>query len=163
MLPSIYADACYIDDVMTFFRPVLYHPSGVALRDESHQWPSQYKLWGKTSNMWRHFRDMQPEWSEVDNIINFWVRSGCSPLPPINHPHCRSCNACLRVWYPRGGKQRLAGVQSHFCIPVFFLNPTGLREGPTTDEREVFWMTVVRLPTMKQSIQSCTKTSGKIS
>jgi hypothetical protein len=25
-------------------RPVLYHPSGVALRDETHVWPNQYKL-----------------------------------------------------------------------------------------------------------------------
>ena len=56
-------------------RPVLYHPSGISLRDGSMPIdgrvarPHQFKLFGKIANMWRAFKDMQPVWSEVDAII----------------------------------------------------------------------------------------------
>jgi hypothetical protein len=75
-------------------RPVLYHPSGVALRDEQHAWPAQYKLWGKTANMWRHFADMQPLWSEVDAQCSGFTRilySWMIWIPPLlasSQPAC---------------------------------------------------------------------------
>ena len=56
-------------------RSVLYHPSGISLRDGSMPIdggvarPHQFKLFGKIANMWRAFKDMQPVWSEVDAII----------------------------------------------------------------------------------------------
>lgn len=65
-------------------RPVLYHPSGIALADgASEQSDSntvarkrgvkQYRLFSKIANMWRTFADMQPVWSEVQAIIDYWA------------------------------------------------------------------------------------------
>eukprot|EP00038_Savillea_parva_P001808 m.107573 g.107573 ORF g.107573 m.107573 type:complete len:452 (+) comp10626_c0_seq3:148-1503(+) len=54
-------------------RPVLYHPSGIALREGGEGVDLQYKLFGRIANMWRHYNDMQPVWSEVAAIIDFWA------------------------------------------------------------------------------------------
>lgn len=56
-------------------RPVLYHPSGIALHEEGERIEGgpQYRLFAKTANLWRHFKDMQPVWSEVSSIIEFWA------------------------------------------------------------------------------------------
>ena len=62
-------------------RPVLYHPSGIALKDTHLHTPTQYKLMGRVANMWRHFADMQPAWSDVERIIDFWGADD-----PTEHP-----------------------------------------------------------------------------
>eukprot|EP01051_Picozoa_sp_SAG22_P011263 SAG22_NODE_1067_length_5742_cov_15.152224_5_plen_74_part_00 len=53
-------------------RPVLYHPSGIALADHNDH-PKQYRLFSKVANMWRTYKDMQPVWTEVQAIIDYWA------------------------------------------------------------------------------------------
>ena len=58
-------------------RPVLYHPSGCMLSAGAghgkQNSPRQYRLFSSTANMWRTYKDMQPVWSEVNDIIEFWA------------------------------------------------------------------------------------------
>jgi hypothetical protein len=61
-------------------RPVLYHPSGIALRQNEGDrhggqgpHPHQFRLYSKIANMWRAYKDMQPVWSEVNQIIDYWA------------------------------------------------------------------------------------------
>lgn len=51
-------------------RPVLYHPSGITLHDKG---PKQYRLYSKMANMWRTYTDMEPEWSQVQKVIDYWA------------------------------------------------------------------------------------------
>ena len=62
-------------------RPVLYHPSGIALKDDHLHTPTQYQLMARTANMWRHFADMQPVWSEVNKIIEYWAADNDTAHP----------------------------------------------------------------------------------
>ena len=79
-------------------RPVLYHPSGIALADGAADGATgeasasdmiaagaigvkQYRLFAKVANMWRTFADMQPIWSEVQAIIDYWAADD-----PETHP-----------------------------------------------------------------------------
>ena len=90
-------------------RPVLFHPSGIALADSvsrefedsadpipSSQGDSaaapvevaarnegvkQYRLFAKIANQWRTYKDMQPIWSEVQDIIDYWAADD-----PETHP-----------------------------------------------------------------------------
>ena len=76
-------------------RPVLYHPSGIALADgvdaagssageiiaAGAKGVKQYRLFAKVANMWRTFADMQPIWSEVQAIIDYWAADD-----PETHP-----------------------------------------------------------------------------
>jgi hypothetical protein len=79
-------------------RPVLYHPSGIALADGAVdrtdagtsasdmiatrvKGVKQYRLFAKIANMWRTFADMQPIWSEVQAIIDYWAADD-----PETHP-----------------------------------------------------------------------------
>ena len=71
-------------------RPVLYHPSGISLRDNAGDprggpgpHPHQFKLYAKIANMWRAYKDMQPAWSEVDDIINYWAADNESAHPRL--------------------------------------------------------------------------------
>ena len=69
-------------------RPVLYHPSCIALL--SHK--PQYKLFGKVANMWRHSADMQPSWHEVNKIIDFWAADS-------NDSHLQTYPNETQNWY----------------------------------------------------------------
>ena len=71
-------------------RPVLYHPSGISLRDDPHDprggpgpHPHQFKLYSKIANMWRAFKDMQPNWSEVNDIIDYWAADNATHHPKL--------------------------------------------------------------------------------
>eukprot|EP00040_Diaphanoeca_grandis_P005739 m.34278 g.34278 ORF g.34278 m.34278 type:complete len:475 (-) comp16955_c0_seq1:136-1560(-) len=54
-------------------RPVLYHPSGLALEEIGSGRAVQYRLFAKIANMWRSYADMQASWVEVNKIIDFWA------------------------------------------------------------------------------------------
>ena len=71
----------FLDGGRATGRPVLYHPSGIALKDTHLHTPTQYKLMGRIANMWRHFADMQPVWSEVVSIIDFWAADNATTHP----------------------------------------------------------------------------------
>ena len=69
-------------------RPVLYHPSGISLRQNSGDrrggpgpHPHQFRLYSKIANMWRAYKDMQPEWNEVNEIIEYWAADNESGHP----------------------------------------------------------------------------------
>ena len=71
-------------------RPVLYHPSGISLRDNKHDprggpgpHPHQFKLYSRVANMWRAYKDMQPEWSEVNDIIEYWAADNETAHPRL--------------------------------------------------------------------------------
>jgi hypothetical protein len=74
---------------------VLYHPSGIALADGDNSYAAsaaedaaapqkgvkQYRLFAKIANMWRTYKDMQPVWTEVQAIIDYWAADD-----PETHP-----------------------------------------------------------------------------
>ena len=73
-------------------RPVLFHPSGIALADSvsrefedsvaaRNEGVKQYRLFAKIANQWRTYKDMQPIWSEVQDIISYWAADD-----PETHP-----------------------------------------------------------------------------
>lgn len=74
-------------------RPVLYHPSGISLRDDGPRpgvnpdgavgKPHQFKLFARIANQWRAARDMQPEWSEVLSIIDYWAADNETTHPKL--------------------------------------------------------------------------------
>jgi hypothetical protein len=41
----------------------------------------QYRLFAKIANMWRTFADMQPIWSEVQAIIDYWAADDSETHP----------------------------------------------------------------------------------
>ena len=73
-------------------RPVLFHPSGIALADSvsrefedsvaaRNEGVKQYRLFAKIANQWRTYKDMQPIWSEVQDIVDYWAADD-----PETHP-----------------------------------------------------------------------------
>eukprot|EP01046_Picozoa_sp_COSAG06_P002952 COSAG06_NODE_109_length_23526_cov_4.928843_8_plen_167_part_00 len=53
-----------------------YRGTATLLHDNDttgHPHPHQFKLYGKIANQWRAFKDMQPSWSQIEAIIDYWA------------------------------------------------------------------------------------------